>query len=310
MRNAINILIIVRSNRVRVYKGKIRNLGLSRIITRKSSDKNEKFICFKILINTWKTEKSNRISCKMYKITEKDFKPLTEFKVNDYIILKLGNDGKTRIFVNGEHFRQCMYLLFTVDIKNPEKYDNIKSIDDMKKKNINIFKRGLFNLGYKKHKISPEEEFKAHCSNLQAWVENDYDPRLLHSNLSFPLLRKLTELGDVKAEVILSDELYKRFLKADPYRMKFYEEEGYLDYIDSLSIYSTDLEGVFDLIRAKLDNEILRTKNYNLDWFDITFEKLVKDYTLVKVDLTEIGKEFYKFAGHKFPFSFPVKIKD
>jgi len=46
---------------MRLYKGKFRNLVLSRVLREKSSDKNEKFIWFKILINTWKTEKSNKI---------------------------------------------------------------------------------------------------------------------------------------------------------------------------------------------------------------------------------------------------------
>jgi len=27
------------------------------------------------------------------------------------------------------------------------------------------------------HLLSPEEEFKGHCSNLQVWVENDYDSK-------------------------------------------------------------------------------------------------------------------------------------
>ncbi len=31
-----------------------------------------------------------------------------------------------------------------------------------------------------KYEISEEEEFRGHCSNLQAWYENDYDTRLFY----------------------------------------------------------------------------------------------------------------------------------
>jgi hypothetical protein len=44
--------------------------------------------------------------------------------------------------------------------------------------------------------IPPEIRFWAHCSNLETWGENNYDTRLIHSNLAFPLLKKLTEAGD------------------------------------------------------------------------------------------------------------------
>ena len=50
--------------------------------------------------------------------------------------------------------------------------------------------------------ITPEQEFWGHRSNIQAWVECEYDTRLLHSNLSFPLLKALSDAGDPKAKAI------------------------------------------------------------------------------------------------------------
>ncbi len=47
-------------------------------------------------------------------------------------------------------------------------------------------------------------EFFAHCSNLEAWINNDYNPHLLHSNLSVPLLKELV-MYDVK---VLSSLIY------------------------------------------------------------------------------------------------------
>jgi len=43
----------------------------------------------------------------------------------------------------------------------------------------------------KKFLIKPREEFWGHCSNLQAWIEFDYHPELLHSSLTIPILKRL-----------------------------------------------------------------------------------------------------------------------
>ena len=53
-----------------------------------------------------------------------------EFIVNEYISLKL-EGTRTYIYVNGERFRQCMYILFTINNKQTEKaYKYIDSIDE------------------------------------------------------------------------------------------------------------------------------------------------------------------------------------
>ena len=48
------------------------------------------------------------------------------------------------------------------------------------------------------YQINSEMEFWAHCSNIQAWAENNYDTQMLHSNLSFPLLKKLNQTKSQK----------------------------------------------------------------------------------------------------------------
>lgn len=59
-------------------------------------------------------------------------------------------------------------------------------------------------------KFPPEVEFWGHCSNLQVWYENDYDTRLLHRNLAFPLLKKLTDAGDSLAKRVFREEIAQR----------------------------------------------------------------------------------------------------
>ena len=59
--------------------------------------------------------------------------------------------------------------------------------------------------------IAPEEEFWGYCSNLQTWVEHDYDTRLLHSNIAFPLLGRISRAGDKQASKYLSKRLVKDY---------------------------------------------------------------------------------------------------
>ncbi|MBY8982979.1 MAG: hypothetical protein KGD57_08525, partial [Candidatus Lokiarchaeota archaeon] len=88
--------------------------------------------------------------------------------------------------------------------------------------------------------IPPETEFWAHSSNLQAWYENNYNTKVLHSNLAFPLLRKLTKAGDKKAKEAFKGEIVNRFRNGNLNVMAFLIKEGYLDELDiddSVALY-------------------------------------------------------------------------
>lgn len=116
---------------------------------------------------------------------------MLEFRVHELITLKLEED-KTVIYVAGEKFRQCNKLILEIPVKNTTDFDEILSIDEVVEEQWSEVVR-------MKYTIPPEEEFWGHCSNLQTWVEHDYDTRLLHRELAFPLLKKLVALGDLKA---------------------------------------------------------------------------------------------------------------
>ena len=54
-----------------------------------------------------------------------------EFRINEYLTLKLEEDGKTFIYVAGKLFRQCKYLLINIPvdkaryfIPNRNRYNN------------------------------------------------------------------------------------------------------------------------------------------------------------------------------------------
>jgi len=156
-----------------------------------------------------------------------------EFEVNERIVLKL-EEGKTNIYVGGELFRQCKYVVLNkitgndiIDVQNQVKEaiysgttlsidEQVESLDKRRERE----EKSIF--------ISPEEEFWAHCSNLQVWSEQDYNPKFLHSNLSYPLLKGLVQLNDVRAKRIFKESVIKRFSTVDRDAQIELLEQGYL----------------------------------------------------------------------------------
>ncbi len=163
---------------------------------------------------------------------------MNEFKINDLLKLKLEN-GKTSIYIKDSKIIQCKYLLL-----NSGKENNPNST--LNSKNISVDEQaGTLDHSLELNKnntieIPPETEFWAHCSNLQAWVENSYDTQVLHTNLAFPLLRKLTKYGDKLAKKVLKTEIMKRFRSGNLNVMTFLVKEGYLDR-DHIDIEDSEL---------------------------------------------------------------------
>ena len=159
-----------------------------------------------------------------------------EFIINDLLKLKLIK-GQTVIYVDEKPFHQCKYLLLNLTQKDFTKFDHIDSIDEALE---------VYNKLDKKHErehdlIDPESEFMGHCSNLQAWYENDYDLRILHSSLSIPLLKKMAFLGDKKAIFRLKESIASRIASKNYNTIIFYLNENYL------RLFSNDeLEVIFN----------------------------------------------------------------
>lgn len=149
------------------------------------------------------------------------------YKINDYLELRF-EVGETVIYVNSKPFRICKYL-FLVDPQNNPSQDSIDSIDEAKQAlngNLEGNEVTPAMLG-----ISKEEVFWGHCSNLQAWYELDYDTRVLHSNLSFPLLEALSNAGDVRAKNVFKEEVAKRFMDGYLPVVFYLLEMQYLEYL-------------------------------------------------------------------------------
>ena len=88
--------------------------------------------------------------------------------------------------------------------------------------------------------IPKETQFWGHASNLQAWVENNYDTRLLHRNIAFPLLQRLTNTGDPIAKKVFKEEIAKRYASGHPTVREFLKVEGYLKYLSEEELSSIE----------------------------------------------------------------------
>ncbi len=177
----------------------------------------------------------------------------TVFKLSRYISVRFKHQ-KTVIYVKEEPFIACKYLFMNApSIKSTMSFDSIdqmsESLNGQLEREITREEVGL----------SPEDEFWGHCSNLQVWVENDYDTRLLHRNLAFPLLKRLSSVGDIKAKKIFSQEAAKRFKSRSPTVQKFLVLGKHLarlrrSILRDLIDYADDIE-VLELLSAHFNGK-------------------------------------------------------
>ena len=149
----------------------------------------------------------------------------THFEINDYLSLRLENN-KTNIYVGGRLFRQCKFLLLDI---SKEKGTELKKIDSIDEAEAKLDGRMESNHSI----ITPETEFWGHRSNLQAWYENNYDTRILHRNLAFPLLKKLQKEGDTLARKVFKQEIAKRLESGHPTVILYLIEEAYYKYLSN-----------------------------------------------------------------------------
>ncbi len=162
---------------------------------------------------------------------------LQEFTINSHLGLQLISNGnsrpKTVILVNGNRISQCMYLMMELDHKDAEESHEYVNIDECSRR----YSRGLEN-SKNRYPITAEEEFWGHCSNLQAWFENKYNPNVLHSSLSVPLLTKLakTDIKVFDALLFHLDEMWKAYRTLE--RKEFVIQKYGTIIYDCLHLYS------------------------------------------------------------------------
>ncbi|MHA1932969.1 MAG: hypothetical protein ACW96X_10535 [Promethearchaeota archaeon] len=195
---------------------------------------------------------------------------MKSFKVNPYITLVL-KDGRTEIYVNNELFLLCKKLIIQLDESSFEEFEDILSIDELVEKDSLKSNESI--------DIPPEIEFWGHCSNIQAWTDNNYNPSLIHSNLAFPLLKKLTDVGSSDARIIFKEEILKRIEHGNETVLTSLLENQYLEYFtrDELQfIYENFVlplepsSRLLVFLRAFTSQQIFPVRGY--------YEKFVKEF--------------------------------
>ncbi|MHA2258473.1 MAG: leucine-rich repeat domain-containing protein [Promethearchaeota archaeon] len=174
---------------------------------------------------------------------------ISEFVINTLLTLRL-EEGKTYIYVAGKRFRQCKFLILNILKEKAGDHDEINSIDEAAELLNPAMKHPpeweeIHRQEVPVYKILPEEEFWGLCSNLQTWYEHGYNTRLLHANLAFPLLKKLTDLGDLQAKRIFKEEIIERYNTGVESVRHYLRNMNYLRYLsleELLSIINNDLE--------------------------------------------------------------------
>lgn len=193
---------------------------------------------------------------------------MREFIINKFFTLKL-EGKKTVLYVDSKPFTQCKYLLLQIPQEGVNDFNSVDSIDEASEKLSHVlepyddFERIV--------KIDPETEFWAHCSNLQAWFENEYDTRLLHSNLAFPLLKKLTEVGDPLARKVFKEEIALRLESGYPSVIIFLIAEKYINFLDRETFLLSILneKDVFNILEIEKSLKIkLKAEYESFDFCD------------------------------------------
>ncbi|TKJ26786.1 MAG: hypothetical protein CEE42_04205 [Promethearchaeota archaeon Loki_b31] len=218
---------------------------------------------------------------------------MKEFKINKFLKLRLEND-KTNIYVKDQLFRQCKFLMINIEPNNASNFDEVTSIDEAEK----ILDKSLEEKELEEFDIRPEEEFWAHCSNLDAWAKHQYDTRLLHRTLAFPILRALTEAGDQVAKAVFKEEIIKRFESGHPNVVRYLIRGGYIRKYAKKELLEAFLESKEVSILKKLQT-FSKTDMEIAEEIDIFYEE--SHYT-VKFDKNKLsGLELRSLNLKQFP---------
>jgi len=76
------------------------------------------------------------------------------------------------------------------------------------------------------------------ANEFEELIEEEDCTDIIHSNLAFPLLKKLTEVGDPMPKRVFKEEIARRYKEGNITVRTYLEKEGYLNYLnkDELAI--------------------------------------------------------------------------
>ena len=231
-----------------------------------------------------------------------------EFIINKYLSVRL-EGGRSQIYVAGRSFMICTYLLLNIP---DEPTDHIQSIDEAAANYGDELHVGKERNETMYHiDISPEEEFIGNCSNLQAWAENGYDTRLLHSNLAWPLLKKLMEVGDKKARKAYKEEIALRLEENDLSATQYILGGGYINdlSIDEIKIINDSMNPGIAKILLEQYLEKKKAKSYGVvagfrgHSFKFDPKKMGLQLMEGEIFVTSVERSLFEYKDYKRPFN-------
>ena len=153
-------------------------------------------------------------------------------EINEYISIRITKPSLypriQKRDANGFYEERCKVIIYignspTVTIPNlffPSFKVALQDINEIKGHNQS------------KNKNSPPEIiFQRLSLSLCNWVGNNYDTQLLHFKIAFPLLKRLKDVGTTKFQIILQQEILKRFASSSFQVKEFLKKKGYLNLI-------------------------------------------------------------------------------
>lgn len=195
----------------------------------------------------------------------KEFKeliaPTKEFQVNEFISLKLVF-SKILIYICDELFLTCQKVALSLAPSKFKEYSDFDDIDEI----IDFYQSKYDPKG--EVMITPEEEFWAHSSNMQAWVDNNYNTCILSKNLSFPILAELSKRKIPYYKILFKEELITRIRDGGIKTLLYFINENYLRYLSEEDLFS----GLLSVEEA----DILRRIS-NLNPYQYTLTTNLKD---------------------------------
>ena len=141
----------------------------------------------------------------------------SKIKVNDYITIS-SERNKILIYIQGEKFQEYDYSFIDEVLK--------RSKSQLEKTNA----QGK-HVNNEHKKDSENAYFNNFVYILKLWIQNNYDTSILLYDISFPLLRKLAEVGDSQAKKVFIEEILKNLWVGDPLVIKYLFDEKYDDYV-------------------------------------------------------------------------------
>jgi hypothetical protein len=144
--------------------------------------------------------------------------------INGYISIRIERKGESNNLQEGED-KLVIYVgedpIVIIPGRSFSSFEN--AVDEV------IEKPHLYNR--KNGKSAPEILLYGLYFSIRTWSENNYNSHLLHFKISFPLLKKLREVGETKFQIIFQQEILKRYATGTVKVKGFLEQEGYLKLI-------------------------------------------------------------------------------